>query len=146
MTMTRYLLDSNVVSEPARVRPNVGVLSRLKRHRHEVCIAAPVLHELRYGVNRMPAGARKRNLATYLASLLDTSLAVLPYDRKAALWHADERARLSALGRTPAHVDGQIAAVAATNNLTLVTRNTSDFVDFAALRVENWFDHGVAKR
>ena len=140
----RYLLDSNVVSEPARVRPNVGVLSRLRQHRYDVCIAAPVLHELQYGLNRMPEGVRKRNLAAYLASLLDTSLAVLPYDQKAALWHAAERARLEALGRTPAHVDGQIAAVAATNNLALATRNTRDFVDFADLRVENWFNHGSA--
>ena len=139
----RYLLDSNVVSEPARVRPNGGVLSQLRRYRHDVCIAAPVLHELRYGLRRMPEGVRKRNLAAYLATLLDASLVVLPYDRKAALWHADERARLSALGRTPAHVDGQIAAVAATNNLALATRNTRDFVDFADLRVENWFDNGA---
>ena len=140
----KYLLDSNIVSEPARVRPNVGVLSQLQRYRYDVCIAAPVLHELRYGLSRMPAGVRKRELADYLASLLGTPLAVLPYDQKAALWHADERARLEALGRTPAHVDGQIAAVAATNNLTLATRNTRDFVDFAELRVENWFDHRVA--
>lgn len=139
----KYLLDSNIVSEPARVRPNVGVLSRLRRYRHDVCIAAPVLHELQYGVNRMPEGARKRDLAAYLASLRQSALVVLPYDQKAALWHADERARLGAIGRTPAHVDGQIAAIAATNNLALATRNTGDFVDFANLRVENWFDHAA---
>ena len=92
----------------------------------------------------MPEGVRRRDLAAYLVALLDTSLAVLPYGQKAALWHADERARLEALGRRPAHLDGQIAAVAATNNLTVVTRNTRHFVDFADLRVENWFDHGSA--
>ena len=42
----RYLLDTNIVSEPARIRPDAGVLSRLRRHRDDVCIAAPVLHEL----------------------------------------------------------------------------------------------------
>lgn len=36
-------------------------------------------------------------------------------------------------------LDGQIAAIAVVNNLTLVTRNTDDFVDFAGLTVENWF-------
>ena len=141
----KYLLDSNIVSEPARVRPNGGVLSRLLRYRYEVCIAAPVLHELRYGVSRMPEGVRKRSLAAYLATLLDSTLAVLPYDQKAALWHAEERARLNALGRKPALMDGQIAAVAATNNLALATRNTRDFADFADLRVENWFDDGSAQ-
>ena len=66
----RYLLDTNVVSEPARVRPNAAVLSRLRQYRYGVCIAAPVLHELQYGLNRMPDGVRKRDLAAYLASLL----------------------------------------------------------------------------
>ena len=140
----RYLLDTNIVSEPARVRPNAGVLSRLRQHRDDVCIAAPVLHELQYGLSRMPEGVRRRDLAAYLVALLATSLAVLPYDQKAALWHAGERARLEALGRVPAHFDGQIAAVAATNNLALVTRNTRHFVEFADLRVENWFGNGSA--
>lgn len=140
----RYLLDTNVVSEPARAQPNAGVLSQLRRYRQDVCIAAPVLHELQYGLNRMSDGVRKQNLTAYLASLLDTTLAVLPYDQKAALWHAGERARLDALGRTRAYADGQIAAVAATNNLALATRNTRDFIDFADLRVENWFDDGSA--
>ena len=42
-------------------------------------------------------------------------------------------------GRVPPFVDGQIAAVAATNGLTLVTRNTDDFDDFTNLSVEDWF-------
>ena len=103
-----------------------------------------MLHELQYGLNRMPDGVRRRDLAAYLVALLDTSLAVLPYDQKASLWHAGERVRLEALGRVPAHLDGQSAAVAATNDLTVVTRNIRHFVDFADLRMENWFEHGSA--
>ncbi len=51
---------------------------------------------------------------------------LLPYDETAATWHAEERTRLVTAGKTPAFVDGQIAAIAYTNNLTLVTNNTSD--------------------
>lgn len=65
---------------------------------------------------------------------------ILPYDRDVALWHAEERARLTLQGRTPPFVDGQIAAIAIVNNLTLVTRNTGDFADFAERTVENWFE------
>ena len=140
MARLKYLLDSNILSEPTRQQPNAGVRSLWRQHRHRLCVAAPVLHELRYGLHRMPDSARKQRLAEFLAELLHSSLAVLPYDRQAALWHAHERARLVALGRTPAYVDGQIAAVAATNDLTLVTRNARHFTDFANLRVENWFD------
>lgn len=140
MARLKYLLDSNVLSEPTRRLPNAGVRSLWRQHRQHLCVAAPVLHELRYGLHRMPDGARKQRLTGFLAELLNSSLAVLPYDQQAALWHAQERARLVALGRTPAYVDGQIAAVAATNSLTLVTRNACHFNDFANLHVENWFN------
>jgi predicted nucleic acid-binding protein len=43
----------------------------------------------------------------------------------AAEWHAAERARLAALGKTPPFVDGQITAIAYANSLTLVTLNSS---------------------
>jgi tRNA(fMet)-specific endonuclease VapC len=58
---------------------------------------------------------------------------------EAAEWFAEERARLSQIGRPPSYPDGQIAAIAATNDLILVTRNTTDFADFIDLQVENWF-------
>ena len=138
MAGLNYLLDSNILSEPTRRHPDGEVRSRLQAYRHEICTAAPILHELRYGVARMSDGARKRQLLRYLERVL-LPLTVLPYDGKAALWHAEERARLTAQGRTPSYVDGQIAAIAKINDLTLVTRNTSDFVHFADLRVENWF-------
>ncbi len=138
MAGLNYLLDSNILSEPTRRHPDGEVRSRLQAYRHEICTAAPTLHELRYGVARMSDGARKRQLLRYLGQVL-LPLTVLPYDGKAALWHAEERARLTAQGRTPSYVDGQIAAIAKINDLTLVTRNTSDFVHFADLRVENWF-------
>ena len=63
---------------------------------------------------------------------------MLDYDREAADWHARERARLSAAGRTPPFVDGQIAAIAYVNDLILVTANVSDFENFRGLRVQNW--------
>jgi tRNA(fMet)-specific endonuclease VapC len=94
---------------------------------------------MQYGLARLPNGARKRRLTRYLDQVLRGPLQILPYDREAALWHAEERARLSLGGRTPPYVDGQIAAIAATNDVTLVTRNAGDFDDFTNLRVENWF-------
>ena len=48
---------------------------------------------------------------------------IIPYDIAAAEWFARERARLTAIGKTPAYADGQIAAIAQVNDLTLVTNN-----------------------
>ena len=94
---------------------------------------------MRYGLARMPDGARKRRLLRYMDQVLRRLPMILPYDRDAALWHAGERARLESLGRTPPYVDGQIAAIAKVNDMVLVTRNTGDFAHFAGLEVENWF-------
>jgi tRNA(fMet)-specific endonuclease VapC len=93
-----------------------------------------------YGLALMPDGRRKQALTQYLEQAVQQRLTVLPYDREAALWHAEERARLAAQGRTPPFIDGQTAAIAMVNRLTLVTRNTNDFADFAGLTVENWFE------
>ncbi|MGB1250718.1 MAG: VapC toxin family PIN domain ribonuclease, partial [Candidatus Promineifilaceae bacterium] len=49
-------------------------------------------------------------------------------------------ARLSRIGRSPAFIDGQIASVAAANNLILVTRNVHDFINFQGITIENWFE------
>jgi len=73
-----------------------------------------------------------------LDGLASTELKLLPYDQRAAEWHGRERARLQALGKTPPFADAQIAAVAAVNDMTLVTDNTKDFTVFSGLRLVDW--------
>lgn len=141
--MIRYLLDTNIISEPARPEPNAAVVNRLDAHSGEVALPAPAWHELVYGIRRMPDGKRRRYLADYLAEVVRPSMPVIPYDRDAARWHGEARAELEAQGHPQPFVDGQIAAVAATRALILVTRNTSDFEAYEALtgdlHIENWF-------
>jgi tRNA(fMet)-specific endonuclease VapC len=73
-----------------------------------------------------------------MANVVLATMPILPYDQTAAEWHAAERARLSAIGRVPPFVDGQIAAIAATRGLILVTNNVSDFQHFAGLVIVDW--------
>ena len=87
----------------------------------------------------MAPGRKQNRLNSYLQALLASGLTVLPYDRDAALWHGAQRARLEASGHCPPFADGQIAAIAATQTLVLVTRNTADFAAFEGLEVRNWF-------
>jgi tRNA(fMet)-specific endonuclease VapC len=63
---------------------------------------------------------------------------ILPYDDRAAEWHARERVRLSPKGKMPPFVDGQIAAITKVNGLVLVTRNVEDYESFSGLKTENW--------
>ena len=137
--MIRVLLDTNVLSEPLREHPHPFVLDQLRGESYQLHTASVVIHELAYGIQRLPSGRKRRRLTVYLDGLLDSGLRVLPYDRQAALWHAEQRALLEAEGRRPAFVDSQIAAIAATNDLVMVTRNISDFADFKGLQLLNWF-------
>ena len=136
--MLRYLLDTNIVSEPLRLQPDEHILRRLQALREECAIASPVWHKLWFGCRQLPPSARRNKIEHYLAQVIHPTLIVLPYDAQAAAWHAAERARLKAAGRIPPFVDGQIAAVAATQNLTLVTLNEADYMHFAGLSLENW--------
>jgi len=134
----RYLLDTNVLSEPLRPHPNDRLMQRMQRHSRRILTAAPVWHELNYGYQRLRPGARQATIEKYLQEVVRPNVPVLPYDLGAAEWHARERARLSAQGRTPPFADGQIAAIASVNNLTLVTSNTDDFEPFEGLRIVDW--------
>jgi tRNA(fMet)-specific endonuclease VapC len=63
----------------------------------------------------------------------------LPFEEPAARWFAKERARLSKIGVIVPMSDGEIAAVSAINQLTLITRNVSDFKHYDGLMIKNWF-------
>ena len=134
----KFLLDTNTVSEPLRPLPNPNVVEQLREHEAEIAIPAPVWHELRFGCSRLPPSRRRDAFERYLDEVVRVSMPVLAYGRKAADWHARERARLVASGRTPPFVDGQIAAIAHVEGLVLVTSNTRDFLAFDGLTIENW--------
>ena len=134
-----YLLDTNLLSELVRQQPNEAVRTKVQAAERDCAVPTLVWHELLYGFYRMAEGRKKRTLERYLFEVVDPSFPKLAYDDRAARWQARERARLEQLGKPTSFVDGQIAAIAATNGLVLVTRNVKDFEAFAGLEVENWF-------
>lgn len=134
-----FLLDTNVLSETLRHQPDSGVMHGLRQHRSELSTAAPVIHEILFGALRFPPGAKRKAVLHEIEHVFLKTLEVLPYDRRAAEWHARQRARLVNESRTPPYLDGQIAAIAAVNGLTLVTRNVTDFAAFEGLIVADWF-------
>ena len=135
----RYLLDTNIISEPVRPVPNANVMAQLIEAKSTVAIASVVWHEILLGCYRMPDSKRRRAIEAYLEEEVKVKLPILPYTQEAAEWFAKERARLIAIGQTPSYADGQIAAIAKVNNLILVTRNVADYANFQDLPIENWF-------
>jgi tRNA(fMet)-specific endonuclease VapC len=134
----RYLLDTNVLSEAIKTIPNKNVITMVERHQDEIVTAAPVWHELQFGYQRLPQSRKREIIASFLNDILRRTMLILPYDKRAAEWHAKERSRLSSRGVAPSFVDGQIASIAGVNDLILVTRNIVDFKRFSKLKLENW--------
>ncbi|MFO0549084.1 MAG: type II toxin-antitoxin system VapC family toxin [Polyangiaceae bacterium] len=136
--MTRFLLDTSTVSAVVWKDPDPGVLEQLRVHGGECAICAPVWHELQFGVRRLPRGKRRVSLEEFLEEVVRATLPILPYDERAAEWHGEERARLERTGTIAPFVDGQIASIAVTSGLPLVTANPTDFRWFKGLTVYNW--------
>jgi tRNA(fMet)-specific endonuclease VapC len=86
----RYLLDTNILSEPMRPRPKPKALNRIQQYEGRLAIAAPVLHELLFGCLRLPISKRRDALEAYLTDTILPVFPILPYDAKAAQWHAAE--------------------------------------------------------
>ena len=140
MGRINYLLDTNILSEPARKIPNQNVMQCFKLYDGQYVTASVVWHELQYGCELLANSKRKTELQSYLQALQNGGLIILPYDKIAAEWYAQQRATLKYQGKTPAYADGEIAAIAAANNLTLVTRNIDDLSEFKNLELDNWFE------
>ena len=128
--MSGYLLDTNVISEMTRARPDPGVVGFLDGE-DDLWLSAIVLHELALGVELLPAGEpgdRRDSLMAALERLLagfqDRVLAV---EREVARAAARLRARARRSGRVLHLADGLIAGTAMAHGLALVTRNERDF-------------------
>ena len=125
-----FLLDTNVVSEWTKPHPNAGVVEWLTQvEEDEAFLSVVTVAELRHGIERLPAGRRRRRLDAWLRNDLP-----LRFERR-IVWVdgaiADEWGRLvarrEARGRPIHAMDALIAATAQVHDLTLVTRNTADF-------------------
>jgi tRNA(fMet)-specific endonuclease VapC len=139
----KYLLDTNVVSEPLAARPSAGVLAGIKAHAAELAVSAISWQGMHFGLERLRPGVRRDRIRAYLEERVRPTLPILPFAAAAGEWQARERARLSRIGHAPPYADTQIAAIAAVNGLILVTRDARDSSEFAGLVVENWFDRSA---
>lgn len=77
------------------------------------------------GCWRLPESKKRNFFEEYINDLI-LNIPVLDYDLKSAEYQEKERTRLSKIGKTSSFIDGQIASIAATNNLILVTNNVAD--------------------
>jgi predicted nucleic acid-binding protein len=131
-----YLLDTNVLSELVRPRPDARVIRWFREVPGETLhLSVLTLGEIRSGIERLRPGTRKEKLRLWLETELPAWFEdrVLPVDAAVA----DRWGRLlAAAGRSLPAIDGLLAATALHHELRLVTRNAEDF-DFPGLEVVN---------
>jgi predicted nucleic acid-binding protein len=135
------LLDTNVVSELSRQRPDEGVLRWLARTPEELTYLSVVtIGELRRGTARMPSGARREELERWLAEVIAAR-----YERRVIDVTADIANAWGSLlafaeraGRGIHPLDAYIAATARIHSLVLVTRNTKDFSSLGIELLNPW--------
>jgi predicted nucleic acid-binding protein len=136
-----FLLDTNVVSEWVKPQPNSGVIEWLAdADEDRVFISVVTLAELRHGIERLPVGALRNRLDTWLTGEVPGRFEtrVLPIDALVANMWGRVMARGQAAGRPVGAMDAFIAATAEQHGLTLVTRNVADFDALGIQLINPW--------
>lgn len=129
----RYVLDTNVVSELTKPRPDSNCVAWFGRHASDCCITTITLAEIRYGLERLPEGKRKRVFArSYEFLMEDFAEWILDFDQNAASefgrYAAEYEGARGLQGVENADVrDLQIAAIARSAGWKVATRNVADY-------------------
>ena len=139
VSQVSLLLDTNIISELVKAEPKSNILKQFQIYKNEIAISSLVWHELRFGWLRMPDSKRKQSIGLFLHDVVSL-LPIMPYDTTAAKIHAEIRIEAQKSGQTLPFADGQIAAIAMSQGLSLVTRNTKDFEAIVGIRLINWFE------
>lgn len=135
-----FLLDTNVISEPKRARPDEGVISWLGRQLlSDLHISVITIGELRRGIVRLEPGRRRDDLDFWLEDM------ILRYQERILSVDLDVTERWASLaeinraaGRPSEMTDELIAATAHVHGLTVVTRNVRHFESSGCRVLSPW--------
>ena len=130
--MTRYLLDTNIISNVVKPAPSEPLLAWMGDQADEdLFVSALTVAEVRRGILEAPEGRRRRALEAWFSGPEGPSALfagrVLAFDERAALAWARLMAEGTARGRPRSALDMIVAAVAEANACVVVTDNERDF-------------------
>lgn len=135
------LLDTNVISEPLKASCDGNVLAWIDAQAIETLYLSTIsLAELRFGIAVLPEGKRRDMLHSSLEQRVLPLFAdrILAFDNSASQSYATLRARARVAGQAIASADGYIAAIAATHNFAVATRDTSPFEAAGLVVINPW--------
>ena len=137
--MTRYLLDTNIISNITKPMPSEALIAWMADQADEdLFISSLTIAEIRRGVLEKPAGKKRTQLESWFSGPEGPQALfagrVIPFDERAGLIWARLMAEGTTRGRPRSALDMIIAAVAEANDCILVTGNERDF---AGLKIVN---------
>lgn len=136
-----YLLDTNVVSEFSKPKPNFTLIKNIKEREKLCAICSVVWQEVLQGYERLPEGRRKEFIGNNIQYVRE-NYKIIPYDSFAAQICGEVRAKCENSGQPAPMLDSQIAATAIANGMILITHNVQDFESLkenSMLKVEDWW-------
>ena len=145
--MTRYLLDTNIISNVVKPQPSEALLAWMGAQQDEdLFIASLTVAEIRRGILEKPKGKKRDVLEAWFSGPEGPQALfagrILGFDDKAALIWARLMAEGKAAGHPRSALDMIVAAIAGANDCVIVTDNEKDF---AGLRMVNPIRDGTSK-
>ncbi len=137
----KFLLDTNVISELARLDPSQAVISWLDRISEDLLyISVVTLAELHHGVEKLPTGAKRSRLHIWLSEALPDRFEgrILPVDARVAQHWGVVVAQCENRRHAMETMDALLAATALVHKLTLATGNTRHFGIMGDAIVNPW--------
>jgi len=137
----KYLLDTCVISELVTKTPNphvVGFVDSLEPE--NVFLSVITIGEIMKGIEKLPSSKRKQELHTWLQEdlLVRFDSKIFPLDTDVLLEWGKLTARAEAAGKPMPAIDSLLTATVLTHELTLITRNVSDFATAGVEIVNPW--------
>ena len=136
-----FLLETNVISEWTKPRPDPGVVAWLAgMDEDRVFLSVASFAEIRRGIDLLPAGRRRDRLAAWLADDLSSRFEgrILDIDRRIAELWGSLMARGRKAGIAIGTMDAFFAATADAHGLTLVTRDVQGFEQLGIRVLNPW--------
>ena len=138
------LLDTNIISEIMRVKPSPLVVDWLNNQdSHSIFVSTVTIGEIEYGLQILPDGKKQINLRRKFERFITQAFSyrVLDFDSASAKLYGTIMSDRRNSGQPTSFPDGQIAAIARSNKMRIVTRNTKDFKSCGIEIVDPFKDH-----
>jgi predicted nucleic acid-binding protein len=136
-----FLLDTNCISELVRAKPDPLVLEWIDSAEESLLyLSVLTLAEIRKGIAGLPQSRRRTHLETWLEFELQARFSgrILSIDAAVADRWGLLASEAKRKGRSLSSIDGLLAATALHHNLTIVSRNVTDFANTPAPILNPW--------